>query len=73
MREAAHSVTGRRPEETGVAYWMDAALFAAAGIPTVNYGPAGAGAHAAVEGVDLDSVVSCAQVLAEAARRFCRS
>ena len=73
VREAAHSVTGRRPEETGVAYWMDAALFAAAGIPTVNYGPAGAGAHEAVEWVDLESVVSCAQVLVDAARRFCRS
>jgi acetylornithine deacetylase len=73
VREAACSVTGERPEETGVAYWMDAALFAAAGIPTVNYGPGGAGAHEAVEWVDLDSVVSCAQVLAEAARRFCRT
>jgi acetylornithine deacetylase len=70
VRDAAAAVTGRAPEEAGVAYWMDAALFAAAGIPTVNYGPAGAGAHEAVEWVDLDSVVSCARVLAEAARRF---
>jgi acetylornithine deacetylase len=73
LREAAAAVTGRAPEETGVSYWMDAALFAAAGIPTVNYGPGGAGAHEAVEWVDLDSVVSCAAVLAEAARRFCRT
>jgi acetylornithine deacetylase len=73
VREAACSVTGRIPEETGVAYWMDAALFAAAGVPTVNYGPAGAGAHEAVEWVELDSVVSCALVLADAARRFFRS
>lgn len=72
VRDAAHAVTGRMPEEAGVAYWMDAAVFAAAGVPTVNYGPAGAGAHEAVEWVNLDSVVSCAQVLAEAARRFCQ-
>ena len=72
VREAAQVVTGQAPAETGVAYWMDAALFAAAGIPTVNYGPAGAGAHEAVEWVDLDSVVSCARVLVEAACRFCR-
>ncbi|MGH2396633.1 MAG: M20/M25/M40 family metallo-hydrolase [bacterium] len=72
LRDAAVVVTGRPPEEAGVAYWMDAALFAAAGIPTVNYGPAGAGAHEAVEWVDLDSVVGCAQVLAEAAHRFFR-
>ena len=72
VRDAAQAVTGKPPEEAGVSYWMDAALFAEAGIPTVNYGPAGAGAHEAVEWVDLDSVVSCAAVLAEAARRFLR-
>lgn len=72
LRESARAVTGSAPEEIGVGYWMDAALFAAAGIPTVNYGPAGAGAHEAVEWVDLDSVVSCAQVLTETARRFLR-
>jgi len=72
VQEAAEAVTGSAAEEGGVGYWMDAALFAAAGIPTVNYGPGGAGAHEAVEWVDLDSVVSCACVLAEAARRFFR-
>ncbi len=71
LRDAVKSVTGRTPEDGGVAYWMDAAIFASAGIPTVNYGPAGAGAHAAVEWVDVESVVSCARILAEAARRFC--
>lgn len=72
VRESARSVTGRAPEEVGVGYWMDAALFAAAGVPTVNYGPSGAGAHEAVEWVDLDSVISCAQVLIETAHRFLR-
>lgn len=70
VREAATAATGHAPEEAGVRYWMDAALFAAAGIPTVNYGPSGAGAHEAVEWVDLDSVVSCAATLTESARRF---
>jgi acetylornithine deacetylase len=71
VREAARAVTKRPVEEGGVGYWMDAAVFAAAGIPTVNYGAGGAGAHEAVEWVDLDSVVNCAQVLVEAAVRFC--
>ncbi len=71
LRDAVSAVTGRTPAEAGVAYWMDAAIFAAAGIPAVNYGPSGAGAHEAVEWVDLDSVVTCAQILVEAARRFC--
>jgi acetylornithine deacetylase len=70
LREAARAVTGSSPAETGVAYWTDAAIFDAAGIPTLNYGPAGEGAHAAVEWVDLGSVVSCARVLSEAAIRF---
>jgi acetylornithine deacetylase len=68
---AAMGVTGRAPETCGVAYWMDAAVFAAAGIPTVNYGPGGEGAHAAVEWVDVDSVVRTAAVLADTARAFC--
>lgn len=73
VREAAAAVTGGAPEEAGVGYWMDAALFAAAGIPTVNYGPAGAGAHEAVEWVDLNSAVTCARVLVETARRFAKA
>ena len=72
LREAAKSVTGHIPEIGGVSYWMDAALFAAADIPTVNYGPGGAGAHEAVEWVDFNSVVTTAEVLAETARVFCR-
>lgn len=70
VRDAVVAVTGRQPVETGVAYWMDAAIFAAAGIPTVNYGPAGAGAHEAIEWVDLPSVIECAHVLVESASRF---
>ena len=71
VRETAKKVCGRAPEEAGVAYWMDAALFAAAGMETVNYGATGAGAHEAIEWADLDSVVSCAAVLAETARGYC--
>ncbi|HXQ97318.1 MAG TPA: M20/M25/M40 family metallo-hydrolase [Candidatus Limnocylindrales bacterium] len=69
-RDAATALHGHAPEESGVAYWMDAALFAAAGIQTVNYGASGAGDHEAVEYADLDSVVDCAQVLTATARLF---
>jgi len=69
IREAAQTVIGKAPEETGVGYWTDAAIFDAAGIPTLNYGPAGEGAHAAVEWVDLDSVLICTRVLVRAAQR----
>src|SRR5437867_7058163 len=70
VRESVSSVVGTAPEETGVGYWMDAAIFAGAGIPSVNYGPAGAGAHETVEWVDASSVVTCARVLRESAKRF---
>jgi acetylornithine deacetylase len=70
VRDAAVAVAGAPPAERGVAYWMDAALFAGAGIPTVDYGPDGAGAHEAVEWVDIASLVTCARVLAECGRRF---
>jgi hypothetical protein len=35
-------VCGKEPDDAGVAYWMDAAIFADAGADTVNYGPTGA-------------------------------
>lgn len=71
VRGAAAKIHGREPKEDGVAYWMDAALFAAAGMETVNYGASGSGAHEAVEWGEIDSVVDCAAVLAETARRYC--
>lgn len=70
VRDAARSVTGKMPRDKGAPYWMDSALFAEAGIPTVNYGPTGASPHEAVEWVDVASVVACATVYVEAARRF---
>jgi acetylornithine deacetylase/succinyl-diaminopimelate desuccinylase-like protein len=55
--------SGREPGSTGSAGWMDAALLAAAGIPTVVYGPGGSGAHAAVEWVELDDLEVLRRVL----------
>lgn len=70
LREAVTNVTGKAAETAGVSYWMDAALFAAVGIPTVNYGPSGAGAHEAVEWVDIESVIATARILVETANYF---
>lgn len=72
VREACETVLGSAPKESGVAYWMDAAIFGAAGIPTVNLGPSGAGAHEPIEWVDVDSLERCARVLAECGRIFHR-
>lgn len=68
---AAETVLGARPEHVGGAGWTDAALLAAAGIPTVIYGPTGAGGHSAVEYVEIPSIVDCAKVLAHVITTFC--
>ncbi|MEA2427037.1 MAG: acetylornithine deacetylase [Thermoleophilaceae bacterium] len=68
---AAEAVTGRQPEVVGDTPWMDAALTQAAGIPTVVFGPGGAGAHSVEEWVDLASVEACAEALAASARELC--
>ncbi len=59
------------PEVVGVSFWADSALLAAAGIPTVVFGPAGEGAHAVEEWVDLASAERCAEIYAGVARELC--
>ena len=53
---------GRRmaaaPQIVGDHPWMDAAFTAAAGIPTVMFGPGGEGAHATEEWVSIDDTVA---------------
>ena len=68
---AATEVRGHRPAFLGQSFWMDAAILAAAGVETVVVGPAGAGAHADVEWVDLDSVHRLAAILARTAVSVC--
>ena len=43
---AAAEATGAARPVSGASYWADAAFIAAAGIPTVMFGPSGEGAHA---------------------------
>ena len=62
---------GADPEIFGDHPWMDAAFTAAAGIPTVVFGPHGAGAHAVEEYGDIASVERCAAVLTQTAQRLC--
>jgi acetylornithine deacetylase len=67
---AAAKVLGRRPAHVGDTPWMDAALLQAAGVEAV-VGATGAGAHADVEWVELESVEKLAEILAEAAVEYC--
>ena len=55
---------------TGVSYWADAAFIAAAGIPTVMFGPSGEGAHAVEEWVSIPDTVAVTRTLVGAAERL---
>lgn len=70
-RQALTTVRGRAPAIIGVPWWMDSALLADAGIPTVVFGPGGGGAHATVEWVSLNEVGQCAAALIATVRAFC--
>ncbi len=71
LETASAAVLGEVPIHAGEHPWMDSALLADAGIETVVMGPSGAGAHAAEEWVDLESVHRFAEILVETARRWC--
>jgi acetylornithine deacetylase len=72
LDNALTAVTGKVPEYFGMWAWLDSAILGRAGIPTVIFGPGGAGAHAAVEYVHLADVFTCAAVLAETVMTWCR-
>jgi len=71
LRQHAAHATGQERRVYGDTPWMDAALIVAAGIPTVVFGPGGAGAHATEEWADLESVRLCADVLLSVSAEFC--
>ncbi|CAN5794477.1 ArgE/DapE family deacylase [soil metagenome] len=49
----------------GMSFWTDAAVLGEAGIPSVLFGPGGAGLHSAEEYVNVAEVIACRDVLAD--------
>jgi acetylornithine deacetylase len=72
VHAAAVELLTQPPPVGGASYWADAAFIAAAGIPTVMFGPGGAGAHAIEEWVSVPDTEIVARTLVEAAARLCR-
>ena len=70
MRKVVNRHAGNG-EIVGVPFWADSALLAGAGIPTVLFGPAGEGAHAVVEWVDIAAAERCLEVYISVACEFC--
>jgi acetylornithine deacetylase len=56
---------------SGMTFWTDAAILAEAGIPSVLFGPGGAGLHSIEEYVILEDVLKCRDALANLARAWC--
>ena len=72
LKRIAEARLGRAVSLIGSSWWMDSALVGEAGIPTVVLGPAGAGAHAIEEWVDLTSVERCRDIYIDLIADFCR-
>src|SRR5262245_6738766 len=68
----AVSEVGGTMRITGASFWTDAAVLGHAGVPSVLFGPGGAGLHSIEEYVNVADVVCCRDALVELARRFCR-
>ena len=65
VSRAVEATGGRRPELIGAPYGSDLRQYAAAGIPTVQFGPGTIqNAHAIDEHVAIDDVVRCAETYA---------
>jgi acetylornithine deacetylase len=52
---------------TGMSFWTDAAILGGAGIPSVLFGPGGAGLHSVEEYVNVTEVIACRDALASLA------
>jgi acetylornithine deacetylase len=75
LRAALQSAAGQQDltaRETGMSFWTDAAVLGEAGIPTMLFGPGGAGLHSVEEYVHVRDVIACRDVLASLALDYLR-
>ena len=63
---------GSSASAIGMSFWTDAAILGDAGIPSILYGPTGAGLHSVEEWVEAKSVTTCRDALVSLARDWCR-
>ena len=68
---AAAATSGCATGTTGMSFWTDAAVLAGAGVPSVLFGPGGAGLHSLEEYVNIEDVVACRDALTSLVRAWC--
>lgn len=71
LLEVALHQLGKQSTRGGLTFWTDAAILGEAGIPTLIFGPGGAGLHSIEEYVKLDEVLACRDALVQLTRGFC--
>lgn len=71
VRSSAARHMPEAPRVAGASYWADSAFIAAAGIPTVLFGPGGEGAHAIEEWVSVHHTEVVTRTLTDVAIRLC--
>jgi acetylornithine deacetylase len=59
-------------EAVGMTFWTDAAILGGAGMPSVLFGPGGAGLHSTEEYVNTGDVIACRDILAQLALDWTR-
>ncbi len=69
-RSTGRQAVSNDGEVVGMSFWTDAAVLGSAGIPSVLFGPGGAGLHSTEEYVNVDDVVVCRDVLVALAREW---
>jgi acetylornithine deacetylase/succinyl-diaminopimelate desuccinylase family protein len=65
--QAAAKAAGAPASTIGMSFWTDAAILGGAGIPSVLFGPGGAGLHSLDEYVNVNDVMTCRDALASLA------
>ena len=69
--QAAAASAGCASRPVGMSFWTDAAVLAGAGVPSVLFGPGGAGLHSTEEYVNVSDVIACRDALAALVRAWC--
>ena len=67
---AALTLVGAQPRIAGASFWTDAAVLGHADIPSILFGPGGAGLHSTEEYVTVADIVTCRDALAELVRQW---
>ncbi len=71
LLEASMKKIGKNTTRNGMSFWTDGAILGKAGIPSVVFGPGGAGLHSIEEYVWINEVIACRNAIIEFIRLFC--